>query len=174
MCCCGLHNLPELLHSLKPDCRALMLIGSVSVQGIEIHDAEASNVDLTPGQPSSLLICRLLADGNIWLVRAQIHRQLCHWLPESSFQSMCTRKHGGQSTHFCQGHLSRQLVELGAVQPRAGRTSLISHAQAREACKVRLLSCLCLLSLSVCLSLAGYEACCSCAVLQLLCMQCTA
>ena len=129
------------------------------VQGVEIQDAEASNVDLTPGQPSSLLLCRLLADGKIWLVRAQVNSQLCPSIAESTFQSMCIRQFAVQP-HYCQGQLSRQLVQLGAIQPRAGRTSLISHAQARQACKVRPLSCSHMLSVPLvcclCLSVSGW------------------
>ena len=92
-------------------------------------------MDLTPGQDSSLLICKLLlADGRIYLVQAQIYNLLCSHITERAFHHLCYK--GKCHTHYCQGQLSKQLVELGAIKPRGGKTKLISHAQAKSACKV--------------------------------------
>ena len=121
-------------------------------------------MDLTAGQATSLILCRLVAVGKVWLVRHQVWRQLCPSLPEDAFKEKYINKN--TQPHYCQGRLSRQLVKLGALKPRTGRAVLITHAQARQACKVRLRVSLVYLCFTEAVSkwLAGYAvvACCSC------------
>ena len=95
-------------------------------------DAELSTVELRPG----LQLAVVKAGSKIYLVRTQVHSQLCSHVAEHTFDATCYPVRRRAIRHHCKGQLLRDLKRLGACKRQASSLALISLRQALDGCAV--------------------------------------